>query len=423
VTVVDAAAGEPQAERAARLRAEGIEVLLGSGEVPSGRFDACIASPGIRADGPWLGEVRRRGIPVWPEFELGWSRCARPAIAVTGTNGKSTMVKWIAGALGAAGRRAVPCGNYGRPVCEVALDAAPPDWLVIEASSFQLELATVFRAEVAILLNLLPNHLDRHPDFAAYEAAKARLFAAARAQDCCVVPAGLRDRLRGLAGGAGRWVTFGAAEPADYVYRAGQVWRAGAPAADLRGTGFANDVLGLNAAGAVAGLEGGGVPADAIRMAAEGFVPLPHRMQTIAELGGVVFVNDSKATTLSAMSAALRMTPHRAHLIAGGLLKENGLAEIKKVLADKAAGVYLIGRASEKMRTAWSATVPCFLCSTLDVALGLAWRNARRGEWILLSPGCASFDQFRGYDERGAIFGDLVRQMVEKQRSAQEASP
>ncbi len=408
VTVIDRKLSEGARLRAEALKAEGVRVEQAGDDLPAGDFAVCIASPGVPVDGPWIRAARARHIPVVAELELGWSRFGGRVLAITGTNGKSTVVKWAVEALQAEGLRAEPAGNYGPPACRVV--AARPDlqWLVLEVSSFQLETTQHFRPHVGLLLNLVPNHLDRHGDFATYERMKARLFAQTQAGDVCVAPVAQLDRLRALSQGKGTWCSFAAEAPADYVYREGRVLHQGEPLADLRGTYFGNDVLGCNAAGLLAALHQAGRPPAHAVAAAHAFRPLPHRMELVAVKKGVRFINDSKATTLSALGAGLRMAGSRTRLIAGGLLKETDLDGVKEMLAKHGAGVYLIGRASEQMAAAWSGVVPCHPCGTLDQALVSAWRDASAGETVLLSPGCASFDQFRNYEERGERFRERV---------------
>lgn len=399
----------------AALRAAGARVMAGETDLPEGSFDVAVVSPGLSWDAPWLAAARARGIPLLAEVELGRRRFAGRVAAVTGTNGKSTVVKWMTEALQAAGLRAAPAGNYGPPACRVVAEQPDLDWLVLEVSSFQLETTQALRAEVSLCLNLLPNHLDRHGDFATYERMKARLFAHARPDDLCLAHESCGARLRDLSGGRGSWHSFGTTAAAEYVYREGRVTRGAETVGDLRGTYFGNDVLGANAAGVLGAWQGAGLSVDAALAAARAFRPLPHRMEQVAAARGVRCMNDSKATTLSALSAAVRMCGPGTRLIAGGLLKETELGGVKEMLAKHVVGVYLIGRASEQMAAAWSDVVPCHRCGTLDAAADRAWREARPGETILLSPGCASFDQFRNFEERGDRFREVARRLAGEQ--------
>ena len=403
--------------RAAALKAAGVCVQVGLKAVPAGAFEVAVMSPSIPQTSPWVCELQRRGVPLLAELELGWSRHRGRTLAVTGSNGKSTCVKWLAEALQAAGLRAAPAGNYGPPAARIVRDQPELDWLVLEVSTFQLETCQAFRPDIGILLNIFPNHLDRHGEMATYAALKARLFAGTQRADCCLVPPALLESVRRQSGGAGRWETFGLDETADWRFRAGQVWHDGVVVADLVGTRFDNAILGQAGAAVVAALTAAGPgPAPAVQ-AARAFQPLPHRMQPVAEIGGVRFVNDSKATNLTALAAALTMTGGRVRLIAGGLLKEKDLGSVKDLLAQKVESVYLIGRAAPDMAQAWSEVVPCRSCGTLEAAVAEAAADARAGETVLLSPACASFDQFKSFEERGDLFAELVV-ALEKMESA-----
>jgi UDP-N-acetylmuramoylalanine--D-glutamate ligase len=279
---------------------------------------------------------------------------------------------------------------------------------VVEVSSFQLETVHRFRPHVGVLLNCFPNHLERHGSLAAYLGVKARLFARALESDVCIVPGALLEEVRTRTQGRSRWRTFGVSERDDYCYRAGRVERAGATLVSLEGTRFANDVFGASAAAGVAAVEAAGVSLEHAVQAARNFQPLPHRLERLATVRGITFVNDSKATNLAAMTAALRAIPGRVRLLAGGLAKESDFSSVKEVLAEKVAGVYLMGKSADVMFKAWSEAVSCVVCGTLPEAFGRACKDASAGETVLLSPGCASFDQFRNFEERGDLFREHV---------------
>lgn len=415
VSVIDRASTDDLRARAAALEQQGVKVLLGAGTLPGGPFDVCVASPGVPPSSPWLAEARERGLRVVSELELGWSRCRARTAAITGSNGKSTAVKLLAESLRLAGLKAEPGGNYGPAICRLALEHKDLDWVVLEVSTFQLETVDRFRPDVGILLNIHPNHLDRHGDMATYTRLKARLFARTRPGDICLVHEPVLAETRSLSGGKGRWSSFGVSAGSDYRYERGWVWRGGKALADFRGTHFGNEVLGLAAAAVVGGLEACGAGPDGAVRAARTFKPLPHRMEPLGEIRGVSYVNDSKATNLSALAAALRMTPGRVRLIAGGLVKEKDFSFVKEMLAQRVQGVYLIGQASEEMASAWSDVVPCFRCQTLDAAVRKAGSDALAGETVLLSPACASFDQFRNFEERGQRFAGLVKDLAEEE--------
>lgn len=404
--------------RAAALKACGACVQVGVTEIPAGDFDVAVISPSIPLNSPWIMELRRRGVPLLAELELGWSRHRGQTIAVTGSNGKSTCVKWLAESLQAAGLRAAPAGNYGPAVTRVVREQPDLDWLVLEVSTFQLETCQAFRPNISILLNINPNHLDRHGDLATYTALKARLFAHAGSHELRLTPVALAPAIRALVDGAGRWETFGLEADAEWRFHEGQVWHDKKAIADLRGTHFDNDILGQAGAAVMAAVTRAGIGTAYAVQTARTFQPLPHRMQLIAEWNGVRWVNDSKATNLAALAAALRMTPGRVRLIAGGLIKEKDLGLVKDLLAQKIETVYLIGRAAPTLAQAWSGIVPCHLSGTLTAAVERAAADARSGETVLLSPACASFDQFKNFEERGNLFADLVAVLKDKMESA-----
>ncbi len=404
VTAADAADTPELRMKAEALRAAGCAVELGRAALPPGGFDLCVVSPGLAADAPWLREAEARGIPVISELAFGWRHLRARTLAVSGSNGKSTLVKLCADALVRDGRRALPAGNYGLPACQAALEAAPYDWVVLEVSSFQLEFPGDFRPDVAVLLNVLPNHLDRHGDLTAYRNLKFRLFAALGAGNVGIMEPALLRQYAAPAAQA-QWVTFGGDAPADFLYRPGRViGPGGAPVINLNGTVFDNPILGVAAAAAAAAMLACGVPARRLEEAARAFKPLPHRMEDVGCAGGVRFINDSKATNVAALCAALRAFPGPLRLIAGGVGKGEPFIPAAELLAGKAVGIYLIGRSASAMAAAWRHAADCRICGTLEAACAAAWAEAAPGEIILLSPGCASFDQFRNFEERGRRF-------------------
>ncbi len=414
VTVVDAADTADLQPRAAALRGAGVTVVTGAASLPQDRFDVCIVSPGVPADAAWVLDLRKAGVPVLSELELGARRSRSRLLALTGSNGKSTLARLCGDILTRAGFAVEVGANYGRPLCSLVRQNPPPDWIVAEVSTFQLEHVEQFRPTVAILLNVHPNHLDRHGSLAVYAALKDSIFANQGAGDTAVAPA---DRRAATAAAAGRGAVvagFGLDAKADYRYRPGGVTWGGPDGGEISlcDTLFDNPVLGLTAAAACAATLACGATPAAIVAATRAFQPLPHRLQLVAECGGVRFVDDSKATNLAAMTAALERIAGGVRLIAGGLLKEHELEGVKEVLAKRVRKVYLIGQSSPAMAEAWRDVVACVVCGTLDRAVLEAKRDALPGETVLLSPACASFDQFRNYGERG----DRFRQMVESER-------
>ncbi len=375
------------------LRREGARVVVLDGEDkwPDGAWDLCVTSPGIPLDHPWQVAARAAGVKVISELQLGASRWKGRSLAVTGSKGKSSVVKLIADTLNLAGVPAVPCGNYGTPLCEVVMrqgegalptgngavvGRAPSPCLiaVVEVSSFQMETTDDFHPDAAAILNLQEDHLDRHGSVEAYHALKRKLLAGAREAFVCDVkdPIGLND------------LTL------------------------MRGSYFDNEVLRTNGLIAIALMRVAGLDDAQIAAGFRAFEPLPHRMQRVAEIGGVRYVDDSKATSLAALAAGVEMCGGPVRLIAGGLAKGDNPKTVIPRLRSTVKKVYLIGRCADQFLSAWREAVPCEACETLDRAVAAARRDAVAGETVLLSPGAASFDQFESYGVRGDAFASFV---------------
>ncbi|MDD2236393.1 MAG: UDP-N-acetylmuramoyl-L-alanine--D-glutamate ligase [Kiritimatiellae bacterium] len=387
------------------------EIFFDEASVPWREIDGCVVSPGIPTEHPWLCGVRQRGIPLIPEFELGWMRFGGRTIAVTGSNGKSTFVKWCVETLRETGVDAVVCGNYGVPVCDCVMAQKQPEALVIELSSFQLEAAVHFAPDVAVLLNLLSNHLDRHGDMERYTRIKLKLFEQMNPDAPALLPYSLKAVAERLYPEK-RWVTFGVEEGADYLVRKNRVMRGeDMPGEALSGTMYGNRIMQASGAAACAWMDAMKINRSTGLDVLRSMKPLPHRQETVANHRGVRFVNDSKATNLAALCAAVEAFGPRVRLIAGGQAKEKDFKSAKEVLAQNTRKVYLIGRDAEKMAAAWGAAVPCVCCCTLEQAVQTAWRDAAEGDAVLLSPGCTSYDQFKNFEERGRAFAEVVRHL------------
>ena len=369
------------------LRREGARVVVLDGEDkwPDGAWDLCVTSPGIPLDHQWQVAARAAGVKVISELQLGASRWKGRALAVTGSKGKSSVVKLIADTLNLAGVPAVPCGNYGTPLCEVVMrqgegalptgdgavaGGAPSPCLiaVVEVSSFQMETTDDFHPDAAAILNLQEDHLDRHGSVEAYHALKRKLLAGA--MKACIPD-----------------------ETASPL---------------LRGSYFDNEVLRTNGLIAIALMRVAGLDDAQIAAGFRAFQPLPHRMQRVAEIGGVRYVDDSKATSLAALAAGVEMCGGPVRLIAGGLAKGDNPKTVIPRLRSTVKKVYLIGRCADQFLSAWREAVPCEACGTLDRAVAAARRDAVAGETVLLSPGAASFDQFDSYGVRGDAFASFV---------------
>ena len=376
----------------ALLKTQGAEAVVLADDardrLGDGNFDFAVVSPGIALTHPWVVEAKRRGIPLKSELQLGCEELKRQGwklLAVTGSKGKSSVVKVVADAIDG-----VPCGNYGLPVCEVALSSdsrssSDSRWAVVEVSSFMMETtelpADMF--EAAAILNLQEDHLDRHGSVEVYHGLKRKLLSFAK---------------RGLGPDA-----TGMSRP---------LWT---------GSYFDNEILAENAAMAVELMRVAGLDDAKIAAAFKAFAPLPHRMNLVAEIGGVRYIDDSKATSLAALIAGVKMastgTQTLKHsntqtilLVAGGLPKGDDPKTALSVLTERVKKVYLIGQSAEAFFAAWSGAVDCEICGTMDRAVETARREAEKGETVLLSPGTASFDQFKSYGERGEVFTRLVKE-------------
>jgi UDP-N-acetylmuramoylalanine--D-glutamate ligase len=378
---------------------DGVDALAGARTV--------VKSPGVPQSAPAIVAARERGLGVVGEVEIGWRLLHNEFLAVTGSNGKTTTVELIGHVHRVAGVPAVVAGNVGTPLASLPGTLAAGALVVCEVSSFQLEDTEAFAPETAVLLNLAEDHLDRHGTFAAYRAAKLEIFARQPAGAVAVVPAEepLED-----AGGAATRVTFGAAT-ADLAHHADDGtlrWR-GEPlmrADEIRLPGAHNRE---NAMAAAAACLARGVPRPAVREGLATFAGVPHRLETVATIGGVRYVNDSKATNVASAEVGLRAFAGGVHLIAGGSRKGSDYGPLAAPVRERCAAVYLIGETAPDLRAALApAGVPLHDCGDLEHAVAAAHAAARPGETVLLSPACASYDQYRSYEERGDHFRALV---------------
>ncbi len=373
---------------AGRLREHGVEVVLGA-EDPAlvDDVDLLVKSPGIPSEAPLAAAARARDIPVWSEVELGGRLLPNPILGVTGTNGKTTTSELLGEMFRAAGKPVAVAGNVGRPLTGLDGAVAEDTWIVCELSSFQLEDVHELRPRVAVLLNVTPDHLDRHGSLEAYTAAKLRIFENQGPEDVAVVPRGFPP-----VPGEGRRVEFAADD---------------ALPAEPRLPGGHNRE---NAAAATAAARAAGVPDDAIAAALRSFAGVPHRLELVRELDGVRWVNDSKATNPEAAEKALGAYPPGLRVILGGSRKGTpfgGLAARAREAGVSCA--YLIGESADEIAEALAREGVRFRHSRdLEHAVADAREDAERGEVVLLSPACASYDQFDNFEERGARFRELV---------------
>jgi UDP-N-acetylmuramoylalanine--D-glutamate ligase len=425
VTLCDTRPEAALADEVAALRAEGFTVLCDRRAAPPEHFHLAVAGPGLSPTTGLYRSVKERRIPLLGELEFGWRLARRHTVAVTGTNGKTTTTELITHVLNAGGLPAKAAGNIGLPVSELARDPSLEAYgsLVLEVSSFQLEEAKEFRPEISVMLNLTPDHLDRHGDMAEYARVKARIFRHQRAGNLTVIQTEALAYLRSLGVNlSGRIVTFSATSPrADLHYDDGLIasslpdWQGPLLALQqtrLRGAHNAENVMATLAVGRELGLR----LEDMVR-AIKTFQPGAHRYEIVGECNGVTFVNDSKATNLDAMMKAVEATPAVTSgetnivLIAGGSAKGVEYYEAGPLLARRAKAAVLIGASRDNLREAWSLFTPCHLAEDLEDAVRLAVELAEPGDVVLLSPACSSFDQFIGYTQRGELFKAIVEDL------------
>jgi UDP-N-acetylmuramoylalanine--D-glutamate ligase len=407
---LDAASAEANPELAAtarRLCEAGVEVRLDApGDLASARPGTVIKSPGVPREAPIIEAARARDIPVLGELELAWRLLVNEFVAVTGTNGKTTTAEWIGHIHRQAGVPVAVAGNVGTAVSSLIGKLTGEATVVCEASSFQLEDTQAFAPEVAVLLNLEPDHLDRHGTFEDYVAAKLRIFANQGNHDVAVAP--LKLPIEDL-GGCARRVFFGVDPGAELSERSGYLWWDEEPllAVDeisLPGLHNRQNAMAAAAASLARGIESGPVTEGL-----KSFRGVSHRLEEVAVLDGVRWVNDSKATNVASTLVALRAFSGAIHLIAGGRGKGQDFTPLAAPVAERCRAVYLIGEATPELGAALiSTSVPVSDEGDLERAVAAARGAARPGDTVLLSPACASFDQYRDFEARGEHFRALV---------------
>jgi UDP-N-acetylmuramoylalanine--D-glutamate ligase len=404
------------------LAAQGVELHLGEDGLDQLERVRCVVkSPGVPADAPVIAAARARGVAVLGELELAWRLLGNQFIAVTGTNGKTTTVEWIGHIHREAGLPVAVAGNVGAALSGLVGQVDVRATVACETSSFQLEDTLAFAPEAAVLLNISPDHLDRHGTMAAYRQAKLRIFANQRGGDVAVIPAeppqiplasGVR-RVR-FGGGAGAGGEQGERADAECALREGRLWWEGEPLVSVEELRLRGEHNMQNAMAAAAVCLARGIDRDAVRAGLRGFPGVPHRLQEVARRGGVLYVNDSKATNVASTLVALRAFPDGGvHLILGGQGKGQDFAALREAVGEGCVAVHLIGEDAPLLaRALEGAGVPLHESGELERALASAGASAAAGEVVLLSPACASFDQFPDFEARGELFVALVSRGV-----------
>jgi UDP-N-acetylmuramoylalanine--D-glutamate ligase len=415
--VVGVDAGAP--EGAAGLAAAGVEVNLdGEGVEHLERARCVVKSPGVPAEAPIIAAARERGRTVVGELELAWRLLDNPFVAVTGTNGKTTVAELLGEVWRAAGRPVAVAGNVGTPVASLVGEASPDATVVCECSSFQLEDTDAFAPECAVLLNVTPDHLDRHGTFRRYVEAKLRAFGNQGNHDFAVYN-GCDPALRGRdLGGCGRRIAFCRGcegEDCELTVEGETIVAAAEPLIDLAELRLFGPHNVENAMAAAAAALAMGVERGSVRAGLASFAGVPHRLERVAEIGGVTYVNDSKATNVAAARAALSSFAGGVHAILGGSAKGESFEPLAEQVAGSCRACYLVGETAARLErdlaSAWEAGVEHRRCDGLERAVREAHAAAGAGEIVLLAPACASFDAYRDYEERGEHFRALVEEL------------
>jgi UDP-N-acetylmuramoylalanine--D-glutamate ligase len=389
------------------LETDGTELLLAS-QPPR----TLVKSPGVPRQAPVVARALQDGLEVVGELELGWRLVANPFCAVTGTNGKTTTVELLGAIHREAGLPVAVAGNVGNPVSGFVGALAEDATVVCEASSFQLEDADRFAPETAVFLNFAADHLDRHASPDEYLAAKLRLFANQSINDVAVLNASEPALMGRDLPGSARRVWFGEGEDCELRLERGSLtWRGRAllDATELKLPGRHNLE---NAMAAAAAALASGIEPEPVCTALREFGGVPHRLERVAEIDGVFYVDDSKATNPAAAIAGLEAFEGGVHAILGGSLKGGDFSVLAPVVSERCASCYLIGEAAEKLAdTLEPSGVELHRCGHLERAVREAADRARPGQVVLLSPACASFDQYRDYEERGEHFRSLAESL------------
>jgi UDP-N-acetylmuramoylalanine--D-glutamate ligase len=422
VTVSDMRSASALAKEIPALLEHGIMVESGGhGLLTFRRQDLIVVSPGVPMDTPELVQVRAFGLPVIGELELASQFLKGNILAITGSNGKTTTTALTGEILLASGIDAQIGGNIGVPVVELIDKSSDTGWSVLEVSSFQLESTQLFHPNIAVILNITPDHLDRHGTFENYALAKERIFTSQTAADELVLNA---DNPRTAAAAAransrvywfsttgtvsrGAWVENGQLffrasedEPVETVLPIGAI--------PLKGTHNVENVLAAVCAARLAG-----AAADSVARAIQGFHAVEHRLEYVATDNGVEYYNDSKATNVDAAAKAIAAFPGCIHLILGGKDKNSNYADLSDLLRKRVKSVYTIGSAAPKIESQIRGLVAIASCETLDRAVAAARKAAHPGDVVLLSPACSSFDQFENYEDRGRAFKRLVMENLQ----------
>ncbi len=425
VTVSDSKSEAELHDHIPVLLDNGIAVETGGhGDRTFGQQDLIVISPGVPVNAPALEPARKLGIPIIGEVELASRFLQGRLIAITGSNGKTTTTALAGDVVGASETKTLVGGNIGTPAISLVGESSEQTSTVLEISSFQLETIQTFHPWIAVVLNVTPDHLDRHGTFEVYWQAKRRIFENQKEDDFAVLNI---DDMEAAKMGQGlkaqlRWfsrkseVDSGAFVRGDRIfYRDTQGEREVMPLADmqLKGAHNVENVLAAVVIGMIAGVE-----PEKIREAVKNFRAVEHRLEYVATVNGVEFYNDSKATNVDATIKALESFPKNIHIILGGKDKGSDYTVLKPLLQTRVKRVYTIGAAAEKIESHIRGAAQITAAGSMDVAVRKAAEAASAGDVVVLAPACASFDQFTSYEHRGRVFKELVHALAKKQTSA-----
>ena len=417
VTVSDTRTPEALALEIPALLEAGIAVEAGGhGILTFRRQDLIVVSPGVPLDTPELKQAISLGLPIIGELELAAQHLRGKILAITGSNGKTTTTTLAGKIFADAALPTLVGGNIGLPVIELIAPSTPETWSVLEVSSFQLETTDTFHPNIAAILNITPDHLDRHGTLENYIAAKERIFLRQTSEDALILNAD--DRTTQMSASRARsqiyWFsatrpirrgTFVHKETIVFIAKENGVTEPIMPVAEipLRGAHNVENVLAAVCAARIAG-----IPAESIRKSVATFTAVEHRLEFVARINNVDYFNDSKATNVDATNKALASFPGGIHIILGGKDKASDYSLLAPLLRERAVAVYTIGSAAEKITAQLKGVVNIVQAVTLDAAVAAAHSAAKPGEVVLLAPACSSFDQFENYEHRGQTFKQLV---------------
>lgn len=422
VTIIDGGSGEALQKRARDLAVQGVEVFIGedalkifsSESLASSKqrsFELAVLSPGIDPASRLARQVIDQNIPLIGELELAYHFCHCPIVAITGTNGKTTTTELTVAGLQGAGLKTVACGNIGLPFSEAVIKSEELDLMVIEVSSFQLETVHQFHADIAVWLNLSPNHLDRYPSIVEYREAKLRIFRNQTQKDVVVLPKDFYQNQTSRLDS--KEITFSSQDPtADFFFDGKEIYFQQQPLLELRKTQLrgAHNAENIMAALAV----GRALEVDLHKMlrALCEYRAAPHRCEIVTEQNGVLWINDSKSTTLDAMEKAIQAIDINRPiiLIAGGKNKGSSFASMLPILKKRVKEAILLGEMKSLIADEWKEIVS-YQVNSVEEAVQLAALHAEKEDVVLLSPGTSSYDMFKNYEERGNHFKAAVKQL------------